>query len=97
MCDDAQMKSFTWLCPEGHAIRSTFALRALQSALIVHDVHAYCVQCDHTYKFTSRIEENLRAWLFDPQRIKPGALMPGYPGLSEEDLRALVDYLGGLK
>ena len=31
--------------------------------------------------------ENLRAWIQDPQRIKPGALMPGYPDLSEEDLR----------
>jgi cytochrome c oxidase subunit II len=41
--------------------------------------------------------ENLRAWIVDPQRIKPGALMPGYPSLSEEDLAALVDYLEGLK
>ena len=40
---------------------------------------------------------NLRAWLQDPQRIKPGALMPGYPDLSEEDLAALVEYLEGLK
>ena len=41
--------------------------------------------------------ENLRAWLVDPQRIKPGVLMPGYPDLPEEDLRALVDYLEGLQ
>jgi cytochrome c oxidase subunit II len=41
--------------------------------------------------------ENLRAWILDPQRIKPGALMPGYPDLPEEDLGALVDYLEGLK
>jgi cytochrome c oxidase subunit II len=41
--------------------------------------------------------ENLRAWLVDPQRIKPGALMPGYPTLPDEDLGALVDYLEGLK
>ncbi|MDP8923715.1 MAG: cytochrome c oxidase subunit II [Chloroflexota bacterium] len=41
--------------------------------------------------------ENLRAWLVDPQRIKPGVLMPGYPSLPEDDLRALVDYLEGLK
>lgn len=39
----------------------------------------------------------LRAWIVDPQRIKPGALMPGYPDLSDDDLRALVEYLGGLK
>lgn len=41
--------------------------------------------------------ENLHAWLRDPQRIKPGVLMPGYQDLSEEDMRALVEYLGGLK
>lgn len=41
--------------------------------------------------------ENLRAWIVDPQRIKPGALMPGYPNLAEEDLAALVGYLEGLK
>jgi len=41
--------------------------------------------------------ENLAAWIADPQRIKPGALMPGYPDLSEADLRDLVAYLEGLK
>ena len=41
--------------------------------------------------------DNLHAWLRDPQQIKPGALMPGYQDMPDEDLRALVDYLGGLK
>jgi cytochrome c oxidase subunit 2 len=41
--------------------------------------------------------DNLHAWIADPQRIKPGALMPGYLDLPDEDLRALVDYLEGLK
>ena len=41
--------------------------------------------------------ENLRAWILDPQRIKPGVLMPGYLDLSEEDLAALVEYLEGLE
>jgi cytochrome c oxidase subunit 2 len=41
--------------------------------------------------------DNLRAWIADPQKIKPGALMPGYLDLPDEDLRALVDYLEGLK
>jgi cytochrome c oxidase subunit 2 len=41
--------------------------------------------------------ENLAAWIADPQRIKPGALMPGYPDLPEADLAALVAYLEGLK
>ena len=41
--------------------------------------------------------ENLRAWILDPQRIKPGVLMPGYLDLPEGDLTALVEYLEGLK
>jgi len=40
---------------------------------------------------------NLRAWILDPQRIKPGVLMPGYLDMPEEDLTALVEYLEGLK
>jgi cytochrome c oxidase subunit 2 len=38
----------------------------------------------------------LRAWIADPQRYKPGALMPRVP-LSDADLDALVAYLAGLK
>ncbi len=41
--------------------------------------------------------ENLRAWLEDPQTIKPGVLMPSYNRLSNEQLQALVAYLEGLK
>jgi cytochrome c oxidase subunit 2 len=39
---------------------------------------------------------HLRAWLEDPQRIKPGVKMPKLP-LSQRDLGALVSYLEGLK
>jgi cytochrome c oxidase subunit 2 len=41
--------------------------------------------------------ENLASWIADPQRIKPGALMPGYQDMPEADSRALVQYLEGLK
>jgi cytochrome c oxidase subunit 2 len=41
--------------------------------------------------------ENLLAWLADPQRIKPGAAMPGYASLPEADRAALADYLMGLR
>jgi cytochrome c oxidase subunit 2 len=40
--------------------------------------------------------DTLRAWIADPQRWKPGALMPRVP-LSAADLDALVAYLGSLK
>lgn len=39
---------------------------------------------------------NMRAWIADPQRYKPGSLMPRIP-LSDADLDALVTYLEGLK
>jgi cytochrome c oxidase subunit 2 len=38
----------------------------------------------------------LKAWIADPQRKKPGANMPAHP-LPDEDLDALVAYLGTLK
>jgi cytochrome c oxidase subunit 2 len=38
----------------------------------------------------------LRAWIGDPQRYKPGALMPKVP-LSSADLDAVVAYLESLK
>jgi len=41
--------------------------------------------------------ENLEAWLRDPQAYKPGIVMPGFDRLSDEQIRALVEYLEGLK
>jgi cytochrome c oxidase subunit 2 len=41
--------------------------------------------------------ENLRLWLRDVQRVKPGALMPGYAAMSDQELDALVAYLGELR
>jgi cytochrome c oxidase subunit 2 len=40
---------------------------------------------------------NLQAWITDPQRIKPGVLMPGYADMPGDDMQALVEYLEGLK
>jgi cytochrome c oxidase subunit 2 len=41
--------------------------------------------------------ENLRLWLRDAQRVKPGVLMPPFRSMSEEDLRALAEFLGTLE
>jgi cytochrome c oxidase subunit II len=41
-------------------------------------------------------EEKLRDWVHDPQKIKPGCLMPAF-GLSETDLKDVVQYLRTLK
>jgi cytochrome c oxidase subunit 2 len=40
--------------------------------------------------------EDMAAWIRDPQRFKPGTAMPATP-LSQDDLDAVVAYLGGLK
>lgn len=41
--------------------------------------------------------QNLEAWIRDPASIKPGVLMPGYTRLDEQQIKALVAYLEGLK
>ena len=40
--------------------------------------------------------ENLRKWIADPQKMKPGCLMPAF-GLSDHDLDLVVDYLFTLR
>lgn len=40
--------------------------------------------------------ENLEAWLRHPQAYKPGIVMPDYDRLTDEQIRALVEYLEGL-
>lgn len=41
--------------------------------------------------------ENLMEFLRDPDSVKPGVLMPPSPQIPEEELRALVAYLEGLR
>jgi cytochrome c oxidase subunit 2 len=40
---------------------------------------------------------NLKDWIKNPDAIKPNALMPGFPNLSDQDLVALVHYLEELR
>lgn len=37
--------------------------------------------------------DNLRQWIADPQKVKPGCLMPAFGGLSKDELDSIVDYL----
>ncbi|HEX7051121.1 MAG TPA: cytochrome c oxidase subunit II [Longimicrobiales bacterium] len=41
--------------------------------------------------------ENLKKWIRNSPALKPGSKMPPFPQLSEEDLTALVAYLGSLE
>ncbi len=43
-----------------------------------------------------RAGRNLRQWIADPQKIKPGCLMPAF-GLSQRDLDWVVRYLLSLE
>jgi cytochrome c oxidase subunit 2 len=40
--------------------------------------------------------DNLRAWVDDPQAIKPGSLMPSFK-LNDKELDQVVAYLESLK
>jgi cytochrome c oxidase subunit 2 len=42
-------------------------------------------------------DANLRAWILDPNAIKPGVLMPDFTTLTDDEIDALVAYLRGLK
>ena len=41
--------------------------------------------------------DNLRRWLREVQAVKPGALMPNYTALPDEEIEALASYLLGLR
>jgi cytochrome c oxidase subunit 2 len=45
---------------------------------------------------TANTHENLRSWIQDPSRLKPGSLMPAM-GLNEHDLNAVTAYLETLR
>lgn len=73
------------------------AIQGVGTARVGPDLTKFGLRADIGSGVIPNTPENLAAWIVDPQRIKPGVLMPGYPGFSEEELRALVDYLEGLK
>src|SRR5437016_13286174 len=41
---------------------------------------------------TDSDRNNLRRWVRDPQKIKPGCLMPGFGQLSAKELESVVNY-----
>jgi cytochrome c oxidase subunit 2 len=42
-------------------------------------------------------QDNLRLWIRDAPGVKPGVLMPAFRGMSDEDVRALAEYLESLQ
>ena len=51
---------------------------------------------DAKYANEGTVEENLKRWITDPQKVKPGTLMPKV-NLTEPQIAAISKYLAGLK
>ncbi|HZP96893.1 MAG TPA: cytochrome c oxidase subunit II [Candidatus Limnocylindria bacterium] len=79
------------VCASCHAVRGTDA-KAVAGPDLTHLASRRTLAAGVLPNDTA----SLRAWLFDPQRYKPGSLMPRVP-LSDADLDALVSYLGSLR
>lgn len=78
-------------CATCHAIRGTDAVATVGPDLTHLASREIMLSGKVNYS-----RENLKAWLRDPQALKPGAHMPRFI-FSEPELDALTDYLDGLK
>ena len=78
-------------CATCHAIRGTDA-QAHVGPDLTH-LASRSIMLSGKVKYS---RENLKAWLNDPQALKPGAHMPRFI-FSEPELEALTEYLDGLK
>ena len=73
----------------GKTGRARYDLAELGSvAVVALHLIKLCVGCDSV--------KDLEDWIRNPQRIKEGVNMPAHP-LPDDDLKALVAYLGTLK
>ena len=79
-------------CVNCHAIRGTPA-----SARVGPDLTHFGSRSIIGAGVVPNTPERLHEWVWRVQSVKPGALMPNYPNLTDDDVRALVEYLEGLK
>jgi cytochrome c oxidase subunit II len=47
--------------------------------------------------FLEPTDDNLEKWLRNPSDVKPGNKMPAFNHLNDEDMKALIEYMKGLK
>ncbi|WP_100404601.1 cytochrome c oxidase subunit II [Bacillus solitudinis] len=47
--------------------------------------------------YLEKTDENLEAWIRNPQALKQGNKMPAFPQINDEDMDALIDYLRSLE
>lgn len=81
---------FGQACSACHTVRGTDA-----GGIVGPDLTHFAGRTTLAAGILANTPENRRRWLEETQKIKPGALMPQVP-LSEQDLTAVVDYLGSL-
>lgn len=78
-------------CVTCHAVRGTPA-----QARVGPDLTHFGARRSIAANTLPNTPENLARWLRNPQAVKPGNLMPNL-NLSDQDIQALVAYLGSLK
>jgi len=83
------------ICVSCHTVRGTDA-KGTAGPDLTHVGSRATIGAGVLENTDANIVANMRAWLADPQRYKPGALMPSVP-LSNADLDALAAYLVSLK
>lgn len=79
-------------CVNCHAVRGTPA-----AAKVGPDLTHFASRSTIGAGVVTNSPQNLRRWVKEVQTMKPGVLMPNYPELSDDDVTALVEFLGGLK
>ena len=79
-------------CVNCHAVRGTAA-----AAQVGPDLTHFGGRSTIGAGVVDNTPENLHRWIREVQAVKPGALMPNYTAMSDEEIAALVEYLGGLK
>ncbi len=88
---DGEQVFTSTVCASCHTIRGTSA-----AAVAGPDLTHVGSRTTLAAGVMANTPDNLRAWIADPQRYKPGAFMPHVP-LSAAELDAVVAYLEGLR
>ena len=92
---DAEKIFLANICVSCHTIRGTDA-KGTAGPDLTHVGSRATIGAGVLENTDANLVANMRGWLADPQRYKPGALMPSVP-LSNADLDALAAYLVSLK
>ena len=92
---DAEKIFLANICVSCHTIRGTDA-KGTAGPDLTHVGSRATIGAGVLESTEANVVANMRAWVADPQRYKPGSLMPRVP-LSDADLDALAAYLVSLR